>query len=157
MHPHTAPFAGTEVNVVQPDTQPTDHLQRPCRLEQCPTHLGAIAHDQRTRVGDRRDEVGKLARVLDTMVERLRDDAQRLAEWPADTAFVVYCAGPHCNGANRAAVRGVSTQQVAMTLGVEIIKILRGLGDADFLIKITYVVLLAVVGSSMLLNPKSRR
>ncbi len=38
------------------------------------------------------------------------------------------------------------------TLGVEIIKILRGLGDADFLIKITYVVLLAVVGSSMLLE-----
>lgn len=25
--------------------------------------------------------------------------------WPADTVFVVYCAGPHCNGANRAAIR----------------------------------------------------
>ena len=25
--------------------------------------------------------------------------------WPAGTLFVVYCAGPHCNGANRAAVR----------------------------------------------------
>lgn len=36
------------------------------------------------------------------------------------------------------------------TLGVEIIKILRGLGEADFLIKITYVVLLGAVGSSML-------
>ena len=24
---------------------------------------------------------------------------------PADTVFVVYCAGPHCNGADRAAVR----------------------------------------------------
>jgi rhodanese-related sulfurtransferase len=24
---------------------------------------------------------------------------------PADTLFVVYCAGPHCNGAARAAVR----------------------------------------------------
>jgi rhodanese-related sulfurtransferase len=31
--------------------------------------------------------------------------AERLAGWPADTVFVVYCAGPHCNGANRAAVR----------------------------------------------------
>lgn len=30
---------------------------------------------------------------------------RRMAEWPADTLFVVYCAGPHCNGANRAAVR----------------------------------------------------
>ncbi|MGU3360940.1 rhodanese-like domain-containing protein [Methylobacterium sp. M6A4_1b] len=31
--------------------------------------------------------------------------AERLAAWPADTLFVVYCAGPHCNGADRAALR----------------------------------------------------
>jgi rhodanese-related sulfurtransferase len=31
--------------------------------------------------------------------------AERLAEYPADTLFVVYCAGPHCNGANKGAVR----------------------------------------------------
>ena len=30
---------------------------------------------------------------------------RRMAEWPEDTLFVVYCAGPHCNGANKAAVR----------------------------------------------------
>ena len=30
---------------------------------------------------------------------------RRLSRWPADTLFVVYCAGPHCNGACRAAVR----------------------------------------------------
>lgn len=30
---------------------------------------------------------------------------ERLAEWPADMLFVVYCAGPHCNGADRAALR----------------------------------------------------
>ena len=30
---------------------------------------------------------------------------RRMAEWPAETLFVVYCAGPHCNGANKAAVR----------------------------------------------------
>jgi uncharacterized membrane protein YfcA len=36
------------------------------------------------------------------------------------------------------------------TLGVEIIKILRGIGEADFLIKITYVAMLGIVGSSML-------
>lgn len=29
----------------------------------------------------------------------------RMADYPADTLFVVYCAGPHCNGAARAAVR----------------------------------------------------
>jgi rhodanese-related sulfurtransferase len=31
--------------------------------------------------------------------------ARRMAEWPADTLFVVYCAGPHCNGADKAALR----------------------------------------------------
>ena len=31
--------------------------------------------------------------------------ASRMAAYPADTLFVVYCAGPHCNGAARAAVR----------------------------------------------------
>jgi rhodanese-related sulfurtransferase len=29
----------------------------------------------------------------------------RLARYPADTVFVVYCAGPHCNGAHRGAIR----------------------------------------------------
>ena len=31
--------------------------------------------------------------------------ASRMAEQPEGKTFVVYCAGPHCNGANRAAVR----------------------------------------------------
>lgn len=31
--------------------------------------------------------------------------ASRLEEFPPATLFVVYCAGPHCNGANKAAVR----------------------------------------------------
>ena len=31
--------------------------------------------------------------------------AERMAQYPKDTAFVVYCAGPHCNGANKAAIR----------------------------------------------------
>ena len=29
----------------------------------------------------------------------------RMSEFSDDTLFVVYCAGPHCNGANRAAIR----------------------------------------------------
>ncbi len=29
----------------------------------------------------------------------------RLLEYPRATMFVVYCAGPHCNGADRAALR----------------------------------------------------
>jgi rhodanese-related sulfurtransferase len=30
---------------------------------------------------------------------------ERMAEYPRETLFIVYCAGPHCNGANKAAVR----------------------------------------------------
>lgn len=30
---------------------------------------------------------------------------RNLTRWPKDALFVVYCAGPHCNGANKAAVR----------------------------------------------------
>ncbi len=32
-------------------------------------------------------------------------DAAFMAAYPRDTLFVVYCAGPHCNGVHRAAVR----------------------------------------------------
>ena len=34
---------------------------------------------------------------------RITEEA--LAQWPADTLFVVYCAGPHCNGADRGAAK----------------------------------------------------
>ena len=32
-------------------------------------------------------------------------DAERMSDYPAATLFVVYCAGPHCNGACKAALR----------------------------------------------------
>lgn len=41
---------------------------------------------------------------------------------------------------------------VGGTLGVQLIKVLRALGNADFVIKITYVVMLGVVGSYMFLE-----
>lgn len=31
--------------------------------------------------------------------------AERMAAWPMETVFVVYCAGPHCNGADQAAFK----------------------------------------------------
>jgi rhodanese-related sulfurtransferase len=34
-----------------------------------------------------------------------RINERNLASFPADTLFVVYCSGPHCNGADRAAIR----------------------------------------------------
>ena len=30
---------------------------------------------------------------------------ERMAQWPDGTVFVPYCAGPHCNGADRAALK----------------------------------------------------
>ena len=30
--------------------------------------------------------------------------ASKLSEYPAETLFVTYCAGPHCNGATKAAM-----------------------------------------------------
>ena len=30
---------------------------------------------------------------------------ERMAQWPRDTLFVAYCAGPHCNGADQAALK----------------------------------------------------
>lgn len=30
---------------------------------------------------------------------------RKMTEWPEDTLFVVYCAGPHCNGTDKAALR----------------------------------------------------
>ena len=44
------------------------------------------------------------ARIAINIPHRELSEA-RLAAYPRDTLFVVYCAGPHCNGANKAAVR----------------------------------------------------
>ena len=44
--------------------------------------------------------------------------AARLAEYPPDTLFVVYCAGPHCNGADKAAFRLARlNRQVKLMIG----------------------------------------
>jgi rhodanese-related sulfurtransferase len=34
-----------------------------------------------------------------------RINERNLASYPGETVFVVYCAGPHCNGADKAALR----------------------------------------------------
>lgn len=42
----------------------------------------------------------------------------KMQEWPDDTLFVVYCAGPHCNGTDRAAVRlGKLGRKVKVMIG----------------------------------------
>ena len=44
--------------------------------------------------------------------------ATKLQEWPQETLFVVYCAGPHCNGTDRAALRlGKLGRKVKVMIG----------------------------------------
>lgn len=42
--------------------------------------------------------------------------AERLAAWPAGTVFVTYCAGPHCNGADRGALRLAEIGRLVKTM-----------------------------------------
>ena len=46
--------------------------------------------------------------------------AAKLAAYPMDTVFVTYCAGPHCNGAARGAIRlaGLGRPVKIMTGGI---------------------------------------
>ncbi len=43
---------------------------------------------------------------------------RKMAEWPEATLFVVYCAGPHCNGTDKAALRlGSLGRKVKVMIG----------------------------------------
>ena len=46
---------------------------------------------------------GHLPQAVNLPHSRLNE--ANLSHYQADTIFVVYCAGPHCNGADKAAVR----------------------------------------------------
>ena len=48
-------------------------------------------------------EQGHIDGAINIPQPRLNE--KRLAEYPTDTLFVVYCAGPHCNGTEKAAIR----------------------------------------------------
>ncbi|MCG9750952.1 rhodanese-like domain-containing protein [Vibrio brasiliensis] len=48
-------------------------------------------------------EQGHIEGAINIPQPRLNE--KRLAEYPTDTLFVVYCAGPHCNGTEKAAIR----------------------------------------------------
>ena len=46
---------------------------------------------------------GHLPAAVNLPHHRINHDS--MAAYPADTLFVVYCAGPHCNGADKGAIR----------------------------------------------------
>ncbi|MRW90117.1 rhodanese-like domain-containing protein [Duganella sp. FT80W] len=68
----------------------------------------AISSDQQDFVlldvrGTEKYAAGHVPGALDLAHRKII--GSKIAEFPAQTLFVVYCAGPHCNGAARAAVR----------------------------------------------------
>ena len=52
--------------------------------------------------GEESFQKGHLPQAINLPNWKVKPDA--LAEYPEDTLFVVYCAGPHCNGADKAAL-----------------------------------------------------
>jgi rhodanese-related sulfurtransferase len=47
--------------------------------------------------------VGHVPRAVNLPSRKITEAS--LAQYPPETLFVVYCSGPHCNGADRAALR----------------------------------------------------
>ena len=53
--------------------------------------------------GEERFAKGRIEGAISLPHARINTDT--LKAYPPDTLFVVYCAGPHCNGADKAAIR----------------------------------------------------
>ena len=54
----------------------------------------------------RADELYKKGHIKGAVsLPHARINAETLKDYSADTLFVVYCAGPHCNAAEKAAIR----------------------------------------------------
>ena len=54
----------------------------------------------------RAEEVARLGYIAGaTFMPHAQINEDRLSAYPAETVFVVYCAGPHCNATEKAAIR----------------------------------------------------
>lgn len=53
--------------------------------------------------GEQAFEKGHVAGAINLPHARISED--NLKQYPQDTLFVVYCAGPHCNATEKAAIR----------------------------------------------------
>ncbi len=71
------------------------------------THFAIANNRQDFVLLDVRNEVlfaqGHLPKAINLPHKRI--NKQALDSYSADTLFVVYCAGPHCNGADKAALK----------------------------------------------------
>ena len=68
----------------------------------------SLQHDQPGYVlldvrGPQEFQAGHVPRAINLPHGKIHE--RNLAAYPPETLFVVYCAGPHCNGADRAAAR----------------------------------------------------
>ena len=85
------------------------HFERRLRLEtDCwDTHYALTAQEQDFVLLDVRSPdlyaTGHIPKAINLPHGKII--ARKMRDYPDDTLFVVYCAGPHCNGANKAAVR----------------------------------------------------
>jgi rhodanese-related sulfurtransferase len=99
----------TEIPAASPDVA-IDHFQRLLSVE---TDCSDVASALRS--GERDFVLLHVVGSADTFARRHvpgaihlphRDiSAERMTAWPPETMFVVYCAGPHCNGADQAALK----------------------------------------------------
>src|SRR5438445_2699344 len=107
--PHPVASLVTEVAAADPATA-LDHFEKLLSLEtDCwDVHEAVEGAGRREFVlldvrSPESFEAGHVPGALNLPHRRI--NPRNLAAWPMDTLFVVYCNGPHCNGADRAAVR----------------------------------------------------
>ncbi len=98
----------TEIPAADPETA-LDHFLNLLALEtDCwDVHESLAAGPADFTLLDVRGKGGFDAGHIDgaTHFPHLEMNTESLASYPDATVFVVYCAGPHCNGADKAAVR----------------------------------------------------
>jgi rhodanese-related sulfurtransferase len=68
----------------------------------------AISHDRKDFVlldvrGEQAYKKGHIAGSINLPYSQINE--QKLQQYPQDTLFVVYCAGPHCNATEKAAIK----------------------------------------------------
>jgi rhodanese-related sulfurtransferase len=68
----------------------------------------AISNDRKDFVlldvrGEQAYQKGHIAGSINLPYRQIKE--QKLQQYPQDTLFVVYCAGPHCNATEKAAVK----------------------------------------------------
>ena len=98
----------TDIAAASPATA-LAHFERLLEVEtDCWDVHAALAHPDPGFVlldvrGPEHFQTGHIAAAVNLPHGRISE--HNLAAYPPETLFVVYCGGPHCNGADRAAVR----------------------------------------------------